>query len=170
MKKQTRALVEIGLAFITASILLDYFLGAYQILLWPALGFEFILFGIMILNTLRGRVASGAVKREPSKTQSEDELTRLEHLCKLAIEQGDQAAANILSERVRSLAFAAAANHLDTSETTLRTMSEEDPTLLQTQVRDPELFNALTTKGDMIQRGDTNFLKNLLGKIEEWTI
>jgi len=170
MRKQTRTLIEIGLAFLATSILLDYFLGAYQILLWLALAFEFILFGTMILNTLWERVARGTVKQEPSKPQSEDPLERLEHLCKLAIEEGDQAAADILSERVRSLAYTAAANKFDTSEADLRTMSEAEPALLQARVGNLDLFNFLTRKSTMIRSGDTKALENLLGNVEEWTI
>lgn len=168
MRKQTKALVKIGVVYLAASIVLDYFLGAYQVLLWPALAFEFILFGIMILTTLGEQVAPRTGKAGPSNRQPEDRLARLKHLCKAAIDEGDQAAADILSERVRSLAFAAAANNLNTSEVTLRDVKQEGPNMLQRKINDDELFTALTAKGSMVRRGDVSVLEKLLEKVEEW--
>jgi hypothetical protein len=169
LEKQTRTLVEIGLLFIAASIALDYLLGAYQILLWLALSFEFIFFGSMILSTLWEHVAPKTDILERRSPQPEDQLTRLEHLCEAAIVQGDQTAAELLSKRVRSLVFAAAANNLNTSEATLRTLAQEEPNRLEAKIRDTAVFNVLITNISMIQRRDTKLLEALLGKVEEWT-
>jgi hypothetical protein len=167
MKKQTKGLIEIGVLYLGVSIVLDYFLGAYQILLWLALAFEFIIFGLMMMSTLLESLAPTTRKREVDNLPSEDEFTRLGRLCKFAIDQGDQTAGKTLSEKIRSLAFAAAANDLNTSEAALREATEQG--MLQMKVGDPELFTALTTTGNMVARGDTKILEGLLGKVEEWT-
>jgi hypothetical protein len=170
MKKQTRGLFEIGVVYLAVSILLDYFLGAYQILLWLALAFGFIIFGIMIMSTLFESLAPATRKREADNLPSEDEFTRLWRLCKFAIDQGDQTAGKTLSEKTRSLAFAAAANDLNTSEAALREATEKEPGMFQMKVGDPELFTALTTTGNLVARGDTKILERLLGKVEEWAM
>jgi hypothetical protein len=169
MKKQTKGLIEIGVLYLGVSIVLDYFLGAYQILLWLALAFEFIIFGLMIMSTLFESLAPTTRKREVDNLPSEDEFKRLGRLCKFAVDQGDQTAGKTLSEKIRSLAFAAAANDLNTSEAALREATEKEPGMLQMKVGDPELFTALTTTGNMVARGDTKILEGLLGKVEEWT-
>jgi hypothetical protein len=133
------------------------------------LAFEFILFGIMIMSMLWERLPpERPSRRGQSNPQPEDQLTRLEYLCKIAVEQGDQAAAELLSERVRSLVFAAAANNLNISEGTLRTIAHEGPNIFEAKIRDLELLKALTTKGSLMRRGDTKILENLLVKVEEW--
>jgi hypothetical protein len=169
MRKQTRALAEIGVAYLTVSIVLDYLLGAYQILLWPALAFGFILFGIMIFATLWEHPSPAIGKRELHTPETDDKLIRLQHLCKLAIDDADNAAERLLSERVRSIAFAAAAYNLNTSETRLRFMAIDEPNLLQTKIVDRQFFSALTTEDAMIQKGDSRWLEKLLDIIEGWT-
>jgi len=168
MRKQTKTLVEIGILYLCVSILLDFFLGSFQILLLPALALEFLFFGIMIMSTLSERVAPRTRKQEKSAPQVDDALTRLEHLCKLAINEGDQAARSLLSERVKSLAFAAAANHFNASETSLRTDAQKQPDVLESIVRDPQLFNAMTMTTSFVRQSDTQSLEQLLAKIEGW--
>jgi hypothetical protein len=168
MKKQTGTLVELGIAYLAVATVLDYFLGNYQILLWPSLAFEFTLLGVMIFSSLWEHVPPAPGREQKSIRQRETELTRLEHLCKAAI-QGDGAAETLLSERVRSLALAAAKNLLATSGPSLRGIAQDEPDSLQSEIREPELLRALSTAGIMIQDGDTRVVEELLEKIEEWT-
>jgi hypothetical protein len=169
MKKQTKALAEIGVMYVVASILLDYLLGGYQILLWPALAFECALFGIMILNVFWERLPPPTEKHGRNTSENEDELTRLKRLCEAAITRRDRAAEKVLTERIRSLAFAAAANSLSTTETALRNIAEERRDLLEAKITDPQLFDALTNKGSLVRSDDPRTLVRLLEKIEGWT-
>jgi hypothetical protein len=167
MRRQTRALIEIAVLYISVSIVLDYFLGSFQILLFPALAFEFIIFGIMIMSILWEQVAPITRKQEQHIPITDDAFTRLEHLCKMAIDEGDQAAGRLLSERVTSLALAAAANRLNTSEASLTHMQAE-PTLIESKIRDKQLFNAMTKTTGIVQQEDGQTLEQLLAKIEAW--
>ena len=169
MKKQTLTLIELGIAFLTAAIVLDYVLGNYQILLWPSLAFEFTLLGVMIFGTLWEHVPRPSGSGEKSIHKDETELTRLEHLCKAAILRGDETAENLLSERVRSLALAAAESRLTRPQTALTGIARERSGLLQSEFKEPELLRAVSTNGSMIQAGNTRVLEDLLEKIEEWT-
>ena len=168
MRKQTKALVEIGIIYLCVSMLLDFFLGSFQILLLPGLALEFLVFGIMIMSTLWERVTPRTRKQEKSTSQVDDALTRLEHLCELAINGGDQAARSLLSERVKSLAFAAAANHFKTPEASLRTDAQKQPDVLESKVRDAQLFNAMTLTNSFVRQRDSRSLEQLLAKIEGW--
>jgi len=169
MKKQTLTLIELGIVYLTAATVLDYVLGDYQILLWPSLAFEFTLLGVMIFGTLWGHIPQASRLGPKSIHQNETELTRLEHLCKAAILQGDETAENLLSERVRSLALAATGRRLSTPHTAPTSIAQEQPGLLQSEIREPELLRAVITNGSMIQAGNTRVLEELLEKIEEWT-
>jgi len=168
MKKQIKALIELGSVYLALSIVLDYFLSGYPILLWPALAVAFFVFAGMIFSVLwqhNPRTPSGT----DQSANHGDDLTQFEYLCDLAINQGDRNAGEILTERVRSLAFAAAAYHLNIPETALRIMIEQDPRSLDTKIRDRPILLALTTRGSLIREGESQTLQNCVKTIGEWT-
>lgn len=169
MRKQVTALAEIGIIYLAVSIVLDFFLRAYQVLLWPVLGFVFVVFGIMILSALWDRTSRTVEITKQQVSTAEDELMQLEYLCRVAIDGDDVAARELLSQRLRSLAFAAAAYHLNESEAMLRTMAEENPSLLHRKVGDQQIFHALVTDGFVFRKGDSRSLQDYLSKIEGWT-
>ena len=169
MRKQVRALLEIGIIYLTVSIMLDFFLGGYPALLLPTLGLAFAVFGIMIFSKLWEQTSRTAEIRRQGVGTPEDELIRLEYLCQLAIDQGEVAAGDVLSRRLRSLAFAVAAYRLNESETVLRNMAEQEPSLLDRKVGDQQIFDALTTNGSIIRKGDLRSIQDFLSRIEGWT-
>jgi hypothetical protein len=169
MKKQFRALIEIGIIYLAISMILDFFLGSYQFMLWPVLGLVFAVFGIMIFNRLWEQTSRTAEIRRQRVGTGEDELMRLEHLCKVAIDEGDVGAGELLSKRLRSLAFAAVACRLNESETMLKTMAEQEPSLLETKIGDQPIFHALVSNGSIIRKGDSRTLQDYLSRIEGWT-
>jgi hypothetical protein len=169
MRKPVRALVEIGTVYLAVSIVLDFFLRNYQALLWPALGLVFVMFGVMILSTLWEQTSRTPEVSKQRSGAAEDELMRLEYLCKAAIDEGDASAGLLLSQRLRSLTFAAAAYHLNESQTILRNMAERDPSSLQRRIGDEQIFHALVTNGSVIRKSDSLSLQDYMSKIEGWT-
>jgi hypothetical protein len=169
MKKQVTVLAEIGVIYLAVSILLDFFLHGYQALLWPVLGLAFAVFGSMIVSTLWEQTSRTAEVRKQRVSAGEDELMRLEHICKAAIDEGDVAAGLLLSQRLRALGFASAAYHLNESETMIRTMAEQEPSLLQRRVRDQQVLHALVTNSSIIRKGDSLTVQDYLSRIESWT-
>jgi hypothetical protein len=168
MKKQVKALIELGSIYLACSIVLDYFLSGYPALLWPALAVAFFIFGGMIFSVLWQNTPQ-APRGTDLSFNHEDDLTQFEYLCDLAINQGDRNAGEAVSERIRSLAFAAAAYHLSVPETMLRTMIEQEPRSLDTKIGDQPILFALTTRGSLIRRGEPQTLQNCMKTIEDWT-
>jgi len=169
MKRLIRALVQLGILYLAVSIVLDYFLSSYQLVLWPALAVAFAIFSILAFNALWIDVfPSGESVRRPV-IRNEDDLARLQHLCSVVIEQGEPAVGGVISERVRSLAFTAAAYHLNSSEDLLRSMAERQPSLLNQKIGDELLFQALITKGTLFTKHDSRTIIESLMKIEDWT-
>ncbi len=132
-------------------------------------GFAFILFGIVILGVLLELTVHPLAKKSaPRFKRNEDELMRLDKLCKKAIDQNDPAASQLLSERIRSLAFAVAAYQCNTAESLLRDMVLQDPASLQRQVHDQFMVEALAAT-DYVSRGNRRKLDDYLTKIEDWS-
>ena len=168
-KALAKTLAEIAIAYLAASVALDYFLDTYPVLLWLALTFEFLFVSIIIIGTLWEQVEPRTDGRELPPPRRNDSLARLERLCEVAIDQRDQTAGDVLSERVRALVFAAAAIHFNISEATLRSITEDKPAVFQSPIGDPILNDALTTKGSIMRAGETNILNYLVKTVEEWT-
>ncbi len=169
MKKQIKTLMQIGVVYLAVSIVLDFFLAGYPILTWAGLGFAFILFGAVIFNVILELTTRPAVnKRVRQFTKSEDDLMRLDKLCQQSLEHGDAAAIQLLFERVRSLAFAAAAYHFGITESMLRNLVQHDPSSLEQQIQDRRMFEVLTQTGsaDNLRKGD---FESCLAKIEDWS-
>ena len=170
MKKQIKTLIQIGVVYLAVSILLDSFLTGYPILTWAGLGFAFIFFGIMIFAVLLELVPRPAASKSLRQfKKSEDDLMRLDKLCQRALDQGDPTSIELLSKRVRSLAFAAAANRFNITEPVLRNMAELDPASLEQQIHDQSMFEMLTATSSVMNRRNTGDLRNYLTTIEDWS-
>jgi len=170
MKKQIRTLFQIAVVYLAISIILDFFLAGYPILTWLGVGFAFILFGIVIFDVLLELTVRPLPNKNVSSfKRNEDDLMRLDTLCKKAIDHNDPAAIKLLSERIRSLAFAVAAYHCNTTEPLLRDMAHQDPATLQRQVHDPYMVEALTTTDYDVTRSKTRKFDDYLTKMEDWS-
>jgi len=168
MRKRIRLLIEIGAIYIVVSIALDFFLGSYRVLLWPALAIAFTIFGGMILSTIWERAYPQQTSEAPRLADSNDDLTRLEDVCKMAFEQDDANAQELVSKRIRSLAFVAAAHHLNVSEALLRDMAENEPTSLHLKIGDEVIFSALTTRSLSLKKWHPYSIQACLTRIEDW--
>jgi hypothetical protein len=168
MKKQIRALLEIAIIYLAVSIVLDYILAGFQILLWPALGVAFILFAIMIFGVLWEQRDRMNVANEVGSSGDENDLARLERLGSAAVDQGETRDGEAISERIRSIAYAAAAYRLNESEVRLKTMVEREPNVLRSKIGDERIFHALTTRGSLTRKGDWRSLNEYLRSIEDW--
>ena len=169
MKKQNRTLIQLGVVYLAVSIVLDYFLAGYPILTWAGVGFAFVFFGILIFNVLLELKARPApVKGVRHYEKGEDDLARLEKVCQRTIDQGDPTSTELLSERVRSLAFAAASYHFNIAEPFLRDMAKDDPSSLELQINDQRIFEALTAKSSGVWKRSARDIVGCLASIEAW--
>ena len=167
MKKQLRTLAQIGAAYLIASVILDFILGAYPTLLWLAIGFAFAFFGAIIFGVLWESKAKEIPRRTTHAVSRKDDSVGLKRLCESALERGDASSQTLLSERIMSLAFATAAYHLNEPEGILRAMAEQEPRRLKTKIGDERIFS-LITNGPAIRKGDSGALRDSLAKLEEW--
>ncbi|MGA3108398.1 MAG: hypothetical protein ABSD99_02930 [Candidatus Bathyarchaeia archaeon] len=169
MKKQIKTLIQMGVVYLAVSIVLDFFLAGYPILTWTGLGFAFILFGIIVFNVLLELTSRPAPNKSIRQfKRSEDDLMRLDTLCQRAIDHGDTTSTQLLSERIRSLAFAAASYHFNINEPLLRNMAQQDPTSLERQINDQRMFEALTATSSGVSKRNTHDIHNCLTSIEAW--
>jgi len=169
MKKQTKTLIQLAVVYLAVSIVLDFFLAGYPILTWAGLGFAFILFGIIVFNVLLELTSRPAPNKGIRQfKRGEDDLMRLDKLCQRAIDHGETTSTQLLSERIKSLAFAAASYHFNITEPLLRNMAQQDPTSLERQLNDKRMFEALTATSSGVSRRSTRDIDSCLTSIEAW--
>jgi hypothetical protein len=168
MKKQTETLIEIGAVYLAASIVVESLLSTYRILVLPILSFIFALFAMMMVQVLWQPTVQGRSKKIVKSPMKNDDLTRLEHLCTFAIDQGDEKAAGLLSERVRRMAFDAASLRLNISAASLRRLADEQRGLVASQVNDALMTHILTSNGSFIRNDVPGVLNEYLAMIEGW--
>jgi type III secretory pathway component EscV len=168
MNKRIRTLAEIGAVYVAASIVVEALLNGYPILILPILSIIFIVFAIMIFQVLwESRIPNVAVKR-PTTAGRNDDLSRLEHLCDLALNQADANAEKLLSDRIRRLAFASASCRLNTPIETLRSLAEQEANPLSPLVGDQQISDLLTSKKPFIHMGNSRDIDQYMTKIEDW--
>jgi hypothetical protein len=166
--KQMRSLAEIGIVYLAASIILDSILVGYKILLWPALAIAFLFFATLIAQVVwEPAVPTPARVMSVRSTHRDDDLTRLEQICKHAIEQEDRASGETLIERVRTLAIAVTSYRLNEPESSLMGTAPQHPVLLQ-KIKDQEMV-AIITSPPLLGKAAVGTLQDYLTRIEEWT-
>jgi hypothetical protein len=168
MKKQVWTLAEIGVVYVVVSMILESLLSGYKTLLLPVLSFTFIFFATIMFGTLWEPRAAELTSKTQKPHGKYDDFTQLEHLCNLAIEQGDVDAAKIVSDRVQALAFKAASYRLNMSATSLRSMSKEQSDVFARCINDPQMLSILSAKHFFIRKGDALMLKEYLTTIKAW--
>lgn len=149
-------------------IILEFFLGHYEILTLPALGVVFIFFSGLIFNTLLPLTIKNKTGRAQIREKSESELQRLERLVRRAMQDQDSEAADALGERLRSLALQIASYNTDLS----RSQSVEQSgnrTFLLSQVKQDEQLVRLLTRGPKAATPDgAREIEAVLSKLEGW--
>lgn len=168
MKRLTKTVVELGIVYVFVVIILEFFLGHYEILTLPALGVVFIFFSGLIFNTLLPLTIKNKTGRAQIREKSESELQRLERLVRRAMQDQDSEAADALGERLRSLALQIASYNTDLS----RSQSVEQSgnrTFLLSQVKQDEQLVRLLTRGPKAATPDgAREIEAVLSKLEGW--
>lgn len=168
LKRLTKTVVELGIVYVFVVIILEFFLGHYEILTLPALGVVFIFFSGLIFNTLLPLTIKNKTGRAQIREKSESELQRLERLVRRAMQDQDSEAADALGERLRSLALQIASYNTDLS----RSQSVEQSgnrTFLLSQVKQDEQLVRLLTRGPKAATPDgAREIEAVLSKLEGW--
>lgn len=144
LRRLAKTVVELVIVYVFAVIILEFFLGHYEILTLPTLGVVFIFFSILIFNTLLPLATKNKTGRAQIREKSEGELQRLERLVRRAMLDHDSEAADALGKRLRSLALQIVSYRTDVSRSQLDEQSGNRTSLLSEIIQDEQLVRLLT--------------------------
>ena len=168
MRRLAKSVVELGIAYIFAVIVLEFFLAHYEILILPILGVVFIFFSLLIFNTLLPLAVKSEVGRAQIREKGEDELQRLERLVRRAMQDHDSEAADALGERLRLLALQIASYRTEAPLSQLDEESEDRTFLLSQIIQDEPMVRLLTSGPNASAPDGAREIEAVLSTLEGW--
>ena len=168
MNRPATQILQLGLFFAGAVIVLDLFLTYLPVLDWFALSLIFILAAAAILGSV-----TRTVPRQTSKSLSlqhkEDEFQHLADVINAAVYGQDKTSLRILSEHIKSLALGTIAARTRLSKKEILELAENDRQSLQALVQDEEMIRCLAGYQPQREGPSEKEFEEMLSKIESWS-
>jgi len=168
MNTQAKQILQLGLFFAGAIIVLDLLLTQFPVLDWFALSLIFILVAAVILGSV-----SRTVPRQRGKPLSlqhkEDEFQHLADVINAAVYGRDKTSLRILSEHIKSLALGTIAARTRLSKKEILELVESDRKSLQAIVHDEEMIRCLEGYQPQDKGPSEREFEEMLSKIESWS-
>jgi len=164
MSSIPRQIAQLGIIVAVLVIFADAFFVSYPTLQWLALGVIFFIVATWTLALLiRETIPS---RRKLSSTEhDDDELETLEGVIHAALNGSQPGGAEILSERIRSIALSSLASALDRPDAEIRALAQNRPEELRRMIEDRDLRN-FVVNAEPSQLGTFYSIESLLGKLE----
>jgi hypothetical protein len=170
LKQQTKAIIELGIAFSIVVVFLDFSLGSIQILSWFALSITFVLFATFILDSVSRLIPRNIGRASYVPERRDGDLERLERTLDGAIVEHDPKSAAALEERLRSIIFGMTAYRTGLSQSELRQLAEQNPASLAAMVKDVQIREILQGHEPVLRSATSREIGVLLTKLESGSV
>ena len=168
MNREVTQILQLGLFFAGAVIVLDLLLTQLPVLDWFALSLIFLLAAAAILGSVTSTVPR-QTGRSISFQQGEDEFQHLADVVNAALYGHDKGSLRILSEQIKSLALGTIAARTRLSKKEILELAENDKKSLQAIVQDEEMMRCLAGYLPQDKAPSEKKFEDLLSKIEGWS-
>jgi len=167
MNTKAKHILELGIFFAGAVIILDTLLIQIPVLDWFALGLAFFLAAALIISSI-ARTIPWQRRTAVRIPQTRNELQHLADIIDAAVYGGDSNSSKILSEEIRSIVLGVVAVRTKLSKREIIALAENHPENLRVVVRDDEIIKFLTGHSFGQALGEKE-LEETLSKIEDWS-
>jgi len=168
MNRQATQILELGLFFAGAVIILDLLLAQLPVLDWLALGLFFLLVAAAILGSV-ARAVPKQTGKSISLQQKEDEFQHLADLVNAALYEHDKGSLRILSRHIQSLALGTIAARTRLPKRQILELAKNDKQSLQAIVQDEEMIRCLAGFQPQGEAPSKKEFEEMLSKIEGWS-
>ena len=162
MNRDTRNIIELGVICGICVILLNFFLAHLAVLIWPALGATYIVFALLILDSLSHLTATQRRTFQPEPGPRDNELARLQETIERNISRHETQ--TTLVERLRTVVISVASARMNLSKERFRELINSHPELLDKSLKDSVLLSFLS--GKKFTLTNLQELHDLLSRIE----
>lgn len=157
MTEHNQRILRIAVFYTGAAAIVDYFLARTPIIGWLTLGFVFVFFAALIVDSVVRLLASEGLAAGKILHRPVDDLERLEEIIERALVQGQSESLKVLENRLRSLALTA---HDYRANRFGRQLDQPIKDALTTQL--------LTGSSSVLKNHDSREIEALLTEIEAW--
>ena len=142
MNRDTRNIIELGVICGICVILLNFFLAHLAVLIWPALGATYIVFALLILDSLSHLTATQGRTFQPEPGPRDNELARLQETIERNISRHETQ--TTLVERLRTVGISVASARMNLSKERFCELIGTHPELVDERLKDDMLLSFLT--------------------------
>lgn len=168
MNRQATHILQLGLFFAGAVIVLDVLLTQLSILDWFALGLVFFFVAATILDSVARTVPTQTRKSQPFQ-QKKDEFQHLVDIVNAAVYEHDKKSLRMLSEHIKSLAVGTIAARTRMSKKEILELAENDKQALQAIVQDKKITKLLAGYQPQDEAPTEKEYEEMLSQIESWS-
>jgi hypothetical protein len=168
MNSQATQILQLGLFFTGAVIVLDLLLTQLPVFDWFALSLIFLLAAAAILGSV-ARTIPKQTGKSMSLRQKEDELRHLADIVDSAMYGHDKQSLRILSEHIKSLALGTIAARTRLSKKEILELAANDKQSFQAIVQDEEMVRCLAGYQPQNKAPSEKEFEEMLSKIESWS-
>ena len=168
MNTQATQILQLGLFFAGAVIVLDLLLTLLPVLDWFALSLLFLLAAAAILASV-ARTVPRQTGKSISLQQREDEFQHLADVVNAAVYGHEKESLRILSEHIKSLALGTIAARTRLSKKEILELAKNDRQSLQAIVQDEEMIRCLAGYQPQDEAPSEKEFEEILSKIEGWS-
>ena len=168
MNAQARHILELGIFFAGAVVLLDALLIEIPIFDWFALGLAFFFIAAFIIGSI-AREVPWQTRRAISVHETKNELEHLAAVIDAAVHRGDTNSYRILSEEVKSIVLGAIAVRTNLPKKEILELAENYPESLRAMVHDDGIMKFLARYPPLDASFTDEKLEKTLSKIDCWS-
>jgi hypothetical protein len=168
MNQQIKQILELGLFFAGAVIVLDAVLFQMQVLTWFGLGLIFLFVATIIVASVARTVPTQKTRSRPLR-QREDSFRELADIVNAAVYVHEGKSLRLLWERVNSLALSTVAAETGLSKKEISELANSNRPALDDIVRDEWMISLLADHKPREEPTTEDELGKILTKIENWS-
>ncbi len=143
LNRDTRNIIELGVICGICVILLNFFLAQFAVLIWPSLGVTFVVFAILILDSLSHLTATPRTFQPESRPRG-DELARLQETIERNNSKHEMQ--STLVERLRTVGLSVASARMNLSKERFCELIVSNPEFVDARLNDHVLLSFLSDR------------------------
>jgi hypothetical protein len=144
MSRDTKNIIELGVFCGVCVILLNFFLARFDVLIWPALVVTFIVFAILVVDSLTHLTATPRLTFHADSRPQVDELTRLRESIERSISEHETQPR--LMEKLRTVGLSVASARMNLSKECFCELTVSNPGFVAARLNDNVLIPFLSGK------------------------
>jgi len=162
VNRDTKNIIELGVICGICIILLNFFLGHFEVLILPALAATFLVFALSLLGSLSYLTTTPRQTFQPEPRPRDDELARLQETIERNISKHETQPA--LVERLRTVGLSVASARMSLTKEQFCELIVSNPEVVNARLKDNVLLSFLS--GKKLTLANVQEIHDVLSRIE----